>query len=167
MRRLALLVLLAGGCRQSSTPAATPSPTPAAAVTSTDGAIIAAMLASNGAIDLTGADHEAEHAAACPPADAEDREHCVWLKPVPGVTTVELKRRLKAAGFETEAETDKVYAYWKPATIQSFFGVKPSYVRTGGGSGGMICMMVLPKGARPATKGVIAGWAIDDPVCEM
>lgn len=166
MRRIVLVLALAfSGCRPSPTePAAVQ--TAVAAVTASDGGMIA-MLASSGDVDLLGTEHEAAHRAECPSADAEDRDHCVWLKPVPGVTTVELKRRLKAAGFETEAETDKVYAYWKPATIQSFFGVKPTYVRTGGSSGGMICMLVLPKGARPATKGVIAGWAIDDPVCEM
>lgn len=163
-RAVVLLAVTLGACKSPS-PAAAPSPAPSAAVSSGGG--ISAALGSDAGFDLTGADHEAEHRAACPPADAEDREHCVWLKPVPGLGGVELKRRLKAAGFETEAEGDTVYAYWKPAAIQSFFGVKPSYVKTGGGSGGMICMMVLPKGARPATKGLIAGWAIDDPVCEM
>lgn len=165
MKRLACVAILClAGCK-TSTPAASPSPTPDTATVSTGGVI--AALASGGDFDLTGAEHEAAHASACPPADAEDREHCVWLKPVQGVTGVELKRRLKAAGWETEAEGDKVYAYWKPEMIQAFFGVKPGYIKTGGSSGGMVCVMILPKGARPATKGLIEGWAIDDPICEM
>lgn len=163
---LAAALVAAAGCKSPATEPAAPSPTPAAATASTSGSLIAA-LASAGNVDLLGTDHEAEHRAACPPADADEREHCVWLKPVQGISGVELKRRLKAAGYETEAEGDKVYAYWTPEKIQAFFGVKPGYIKTGGSSGGMVCMMILPKGARPATKGIIEGWAIDDPICEM
>lgn len=148
MKRFALVLLLASGCR-SSTPVtpATPSPEPAVAVVTTTAATVAAP-------------------APCPPVE-DLAEHCVWLKALPGVSNDALAKRMSAAKFPVDAEGGKVTAFWKADRIEAFFGVKPGYVKTGGSSGGTICMMILPKGAKPAVKGAIAGWAIDDPVCEM
>lgn len=155
MKRFAMFAFFfAAGCTPSSQPVIpglppSPSPTPAVAVATTSGTVAVAS------------------ADDCPPAGADEREHCVWLKGLPGVSGIELSKRLQAAGFPAEVEGEKVYAWWKADRIERFFGVKPGYVRSGGSSGGTVCLMILPKGAKPILKSSISGWAIDDPVCEM
>jgi len=151
MKRFALVALLASGCT-TSPPAAPPTATPTA-----EAAAVAVVTTTSANVAVP---------APCPPVE-DLAEHCVWLKPLPGVSNDALAKRMSAAKFPVDAEGGKVTAFWKADRIEAFFGVKPGYVKTGGSSGGTVCMMILPKGAKPAVKGAIAGWAIDDPVCEM
>ena len=157
---LAAVALALLSCRTAEVP-----PVPAAA-TSTPTAVMSSASDLSLAAMTSGT---AASTSACPPPDAETREHCVWLSPGPGVTGIALAQQMKAAGFPGEVEGEKVYAYWTPAKLEAFFGKKPTYMKTGGSSGGMVCLVVMPKGAKPAEKvrRFVGGWAIDDPVCEM
>ena len=168
-RAAPLLVLLVCGCRDRNVdrvtpPAPSPAPSIAAAATSTSGLL--AHLTDPGMYE-----HAKGHPPACPDADFDTREHCVWLVPAGKTTARELAKKMTDAGFPAEAyEGERVVVWWTPAEIEAFFGRKPAYTLTGRGTGdGTVCVVRVPDEGRPpvALRVHVERWIVDDPVCEL
>ena len=107
---------------------------------------------------------------ACPTGNAAEQSHCVWIVPSTSSGAVDLAKKMKALGFDAEAEPERgVFAYWTPAQLEKFFSKPVTWSQTGGGSGGMVCIATLPDDAAPPPelRKMIERWIVDDPVCEL
>lgn len=177
-RRLVLFAAfwLTAACRSPAPAAPAPEPSataaprpldPLAAPPSPDFLHAGTVTGSTPSLDF---DHDRSHPPACPDEDFATHEHCVWLAPAGKTTAAELAKRMTDAGFPAEpAEGERVIVWWTPGEIEAFFGRKPKYTLTGGGSGGLVCVARVPEDGRPpaAVRGLIEGWIVDDPVCEL